>query len=86
MIFDFFSYFLLATALNSPMPKYDCWDIGTFVEVAEQTTDEDRRNRQWKAWLYLAPNKRKKGLVLKAMAAHKAGITSDQIYRECETI
>jgi|TARA_R100000479_G_C6353404_1_gene190139 hypothetical protein len=81
-----FSAMLLIGVLNSKIQNQDCWDVGTFVEVAEETVDEAKKKRQWRAWVFLAPTRRKKILVWRAKAAHEAGITSSEIYKECQTI
>lgn len=72
--------------INFTAAMEECWWIGSFVEVAEQTVDEERRLRQWSAWIYLAPDKRRKAAVLRARAAYQAGVTSQQIYRDCASI
>lgn len=70
-------------SVEMTMKQQRCWDVGTLVEVAEQTHDPMRKNRQWQAWLYLANTEAKKAVVMQARAAHMSGVTSDEIYREC---
>ncbi len=64
----------------------DCFDMAAFIEVAEQTHDPMRKSRQWQAWLRLAPSNKHKAIVLRARVAHKAGITSQELYRKCGNI
>ncbi len=64
----------------------ECWAIGILIEVAEDTTDEARRNRQWVAWYRLANTKEKQRIVKYARNAFVNGVTSDQMYRRCAAI
>jgi hypothetical protein len=64
----------------------ECWAIGILIEVAEDTTDEARRERQWVAWYRLAHTKEKQRIVKYARNAFVNGVTSDQMYRRCASI
>ena len=77
---------LLVALSTNTVKAEECWWMGAFVETAEQTADMARKERQWVAWISLAPDDRRRAVVIRARAAHKAGVTSQEIYRECASI